>query len=648
MAVDYGALQPVNALGSLMGGIQAGKRMRQDQDRQNALRLYAEGDIEGAAKALIASGDVESAVAVRKEAQAAAEQGRRKTAVGMAARGDVRGAREYARSEGDIALDASLAKLGEEEKAAANERANFLASYAAGLKNLPEEARRNRLVQDSPMLVERGGLLPQQIAGFDPTDEGLDTVIGSAMDLKTRLERSDAARKEAFEREKFEFEKSKGNRYTLSPGETLVDVGPGGAGGEGGGAEDLGEPEAPTGGVYGQVGQIATQAGADDAEIAYLQRLAKVESNGDLTAKNGSSTGLFQFQPDTFASVGGGNLGDVGDQTRAALELSRRDRRKLEELGVPVTGANLYIMHQQGAGGGPALLTAPPDASAVAVLAPLYGSEEVARKAITGNGGRADMTAGEFVDYWRRRWAGQKGPSAGGGGREAAPQAGPKVIAQGQPKPGWRMLTAAEKQAQGLPADGAYQLSPEGKIERLTEPKSEKPPTEGQVNAASLAYAAFGGNDRMNELAKERIYKPQTATESLFQNTDQPGVLRLVARTETDRRFFQAAKEFLAPILRKDTGAAVTDTELAYYMDTYIPRFEDSPKVLWQKAQARDRALRRIYGAGRKAYDQEYGAPGKWQVLTDPRARPQAKSGGKAAPSGGGRRPSLDEIFGRD
>lgn len=221
-----------------------------------------------------------------------------------------------------------------------------------------------------------------------------------------------------------------------------------------------------------------------------------------------------------------------------------------------------------------------------------------------------------------------------GGGQSASNGAGPRLVAAARPKQsGSRPMTAEEKAQWGLPADGVYAMDENGKPTALRQPATDRPPTEGQINTASLAYAAFGGNERLNELAKRGIYKPQSATESLIQ-MDRNGVARIVARTDADRQFIQAAKEFLAPILRKDTGAAVTDTELVYYMDTYIPRFEDSPQVLWQKARARDTALRRIYGAGRKAYDAEYGPPGKWQVLTDPRGKPR-QTGGGAKPQTG-------------
>lgn len=52
-----------------------------------------------------------------------------------------------------------------------------------------------------------------------------------------------------------------------------------------------------------------------------------------------------------------------------------------------------------------------------------------------------------------------------------------------------------------------------------------------------------------------------------------------------------SAMEFLAAILRKDTGAAITQQEIDIYGQTYLPQPGDSPQVLEQKARARRRAI---------------------------------------------------------
>jgi hypothetical protein len=200
----------------------------------------------------------------------------------------------------------------------------------------------------------------------------------------------------------------------------------------------------------------------------------------------------------------------------------------------------------------------------------------------------------------------------GGGGA-------PRPVAVGAPKPGGRMATAEEKARLGLAPDAPYWIEPDGKPVAVQGEKPNKPLTEYQGKSVEYMNAALSGNERLNELAKAGIYKPSTATDSLF-SREKDGTIRFIGRSEKDRQFIQAAKEWLAPILRKDTGAAVTDGEVQQYMDIYIPRYEDPLSVMRQKAQARDAKMRSLYGANKSAYDQTFGDPGKWQVLTDSRA----------------------------
>lgn len=56
----------------------------------------------------------------------------------------------------------------------------------------------------------------------------------------------------------------------------------------------------------------------------------------------------------------------------------------------------------------------------------------------------------------------------------------------------------------------------------------------------------------------------------------------------------QAGLEFLQAILRKDTGAAITPAETEEYGKVYLPRPGDSPEVLEQKRQSRQRAIAAI------------------------------------------------------
>jgi hypothetical protein len=70
-----------------------------------------------------------------------------------------------------------------------------------------------------------------------------------------------------------------------------------------------------------------------------------------------------------------------------------------------------------------------------------------------------------------------------------------------------------------------------------------------------------------------------------------------VVRGQQDPAFQQAeqaGREFLASVLRKDTGAAVTPSEMDTYGNMYLPKPGDTPELLAQKKGARQRALKAI------------------------------------------------------
>jgi hypothetical protein len=82
-----------------------------------------------------------------------------------------------------------------------------------------------------------------------------------------------------------------------------------------------------------------------------------------------------------------------------------------------------------------------------------------------------------------------------------------------------------------------------------------------------------------------------------FQST--MGGLPLVGNYLTSKEYQsaqQAGREFLASVLRKDTGAAVTDGEMDTYGKIYLPQPGDDAATIKQKSVARQRALDAIYG----------------------------------------------------
>jgi hypothetical protein len=125
----------------------------------------------------------------------------------------------------------------------------------------------------------------------------------------------------------------------------------------------------------------------------YLDRTAQLESslNPHAAAKTSSAKGLFQFVDGTAKQYGLTNPFDAAASTNAAAQLAADNAKMFRSsLGREPTPGELYLAHQQGAGGAVKLLSNP---SARAV-------DAVGRQAVLNNGGDPNMTAGEFANKW--------------------------------------------------------------------------------------------------------------------------------------------------------------------------------------------------------------------------------------------------------
>ncbi|WP_375660255.1 transglycosylase SLT domain-containing protein, partial [Bartonella sp. CL74QHWL] len=124
---------------------------------------------------------------------------------------------------------------------------------------------------------------------------------------------------------------------------------------------------------------------------SYLYRVAQVESGGNPNARNprSSAGGLYQFIDSTAKQYG---LQDRFDPMQAADAMGRLtldNRNHLSRLlGRAPSEAELYLAHQQGAGGAARLLQNPH-----ANAAQIVGSNAVGL-----NGGNNAMRASDFVN----------------------------------------------------------------------------------------------------------------------------------------------------------------------------------------------------------------------------------------------------------
>jgi hypothetical protein len=232
--------------------------------------------------------------------------------------------------------------------------------------------------------------------------------------------------------------------------------------------------ELPTSPVIPMIKKSALELGLNPA---LGLATAHIESGiGTASDTPGSKyTGVFQLGPDRVKQFGADiDYTTPQGQVTAGLRSLADTKSKLEPvLGRTPDPADVYGGHQQGVEGWAALVQAPRDAKAADVLAPFYkGGRNVA--AIVGNlptdMRNPDITAGEYVDYWRNRfnshYARYGGKVTAGAGTTAsdAPQTapgggGPRVLYSAPPKepPGFEMENKLRSGFLALPPVKNYQ-----------------------------------------------------------------------------------------------------------------------------------------------------------------------------------------------
>ena len=145
----------------------------------------------------------------------------------------------------------------------------------------------------------------------------------------------------------------------------------------------------------------------------YLKGAWQIESSSGKHMRNKSgAAGHFQFMPKTAEQYGLKNPDDLEESADAAARLARDGIKRLISSGQSVSSGNLYLLHQQGIGAGPALLKQP-GRKALDVLTDIYKSAGRAAAAITQNGGNIGWTAGEFTNHIASQFynkAGQQEP----------------------------------------------------------------------------------------------------------------------------------------------------------------------------------------------------------------------------------------------
>jgi len=148
---------------------------------------------------------------------------------------------------------------------------------------------------------------------------------------------------------------------------------------------------------------------------AAANRTIQIESGFKTGQKTGSYVGLGQWSKEEIKRHGITNPDDL-DQTRGALVADMKTRAaKLQKDGLPVTAANVYLMHQQGEAGLEAHLRNP-DGAAWENIRFGFRTDAIAKRAIWGNmtpemrkqfpNGVDTVTSGDFTRLWEARYNG--------------------------------------------------------------------------------------------------------------------------------------------------------------------------------------------------------------------------------------------------
>ena len=150
-----------------------------------------------------------------------------------------------------------------------------------------------------------------------------------------------------------------------------------------------------TGGATAQmIAAEAARQGVDPGTALTIWSAEGGVTNPATKNPGSTATGIFQHTSGTWSDLGGTDQDrfDAARQVQLGVALTKQNSVALaRDLGRWPQPWEVYLAHQQGIGGATALLHADLGANAGDVV----GNP----KAITVNGGTADMTAGQFVNY---------------------------------------------------------------------------------------------------------------------------------------------------------------------------------------------------------------------------------------------------------
>lgn len=165
--------------------------------------------------------------------------------------------------------------------------------------------------------------------------------------------------------------------------------------------------------------------------------------------------------------------------------------------------------------------------------------------------------------------------------------------AYGMGTEGYSVVTPEEVEGMGLPPGSYQRNNVTGQITVLGRQR-------GQYTDAAAQSAQFA--DRMNSADQTLVQLEAGYISPAGVFLAQSG-----AGNQYERQARQAQREFVNAILRRESGAVISDTEFASASQQYFPQPGDGQAVIAQKRAARRRAAQGLMNASQGAYEEWYG-----------------------------------------
>ena len=146
-----------------------------------------------------------------------------------------------------------------------------------------------------------------------------------------------------------------------------------------------------------------------------------------------------------------------------------------------------------------------------------------------------------------------------------------------------------------------------------------KPMTDTQSNALLFGNRAKEAHDLVNKLSTAGINKPYLGIGS---NSGMLGSLVNTFQPKEFQQLDQAKLDFMTAILRKESGAAISQSEFDTAERQYFPRVGDDPSTIAQKAKNRELAIQGILAGVPEAHRGDLQKQPAQQQSAQPAAKP--------------------------